>query len=56
LKRYGKKRRLRSLDALQLGTFSLISEKGWFFVATDEILCGIAEDMGFQTINPLKEK
>ena len=56
LKRYGKKRRLRSLDALQLGTFSLISEKGWFFVATDEILCGIAEDVGFQTINPLKEK
>jgi len=56
LKRYGKKRRLRSLDALQLGTFSLISEKGWFSVATDEILCGIAEDVGFQTINPLKEK
>jgi predicted nucleic acid-binding protein len=54
LKRYGKKRSLRSLDALHLGTFSLISEKGWWFVATDEVLCEIAEDMGFQTINPLK--
>lgn len=56
LKRYGKKRRLRALDALQMGTFSLISEKGWYFVATDEMLCEIAKDIGFEAINPLKEK
>jgi len=30
MKRYGRTKRLKALDALQLGTFSLISEKGWF--------------------------
>ncbi|MDI6754621.1 MAG: type II toxin-antitoxin system VapC family toxin [Thermodesulfobacteriota bacterium] len=54
LKKYGKRRRLRSLDALQMGTFSLISERGWYFVAADDILCEIAKDMGFAVINPLQ--
>jgi predicted nucleic acid-binding protein len=56
LKRYGKTKRLRTLDALQLGTFSLISEKDWFFVATDDTLCEIVKGLGFKTINPLKEE
>ena len=56
LKRHGKKRGFRALDAIQVGTFSLISEKGWYFVATDEMLCEVAKDMGFAAINPLKEK
>jgi len=55
LKKYGKKRRLRSLDALQMGTFSLISERSWHFVAADDILCEIAKDMGFATLNPLQK-
>ena len=54
LKKYGKRKRLRSLDALQMGTFSLISERGWYFVAADDILCEIAKDMGFAVINPLQ--
>jgi predicted nucleic acid-binding protein len=54
LKKYGKRRRLRSLDALQMGTFSLISERGWYFVAADDILCEIAKNMGFAVINPLQ--
>lgn len=54
MKKYGKRRRLRSLDALQMGTFSLISERGWYFVAADEVLCTIAKDMGFSIINPLQ--
>lgn len=53
LKVYGKTRRVRALDALQLGTFNLISEKGWFFVAADDFLCGIVKEIGFETINPL---
>lgn len=53
LKVYGKTRRVRALDALQLGTFNLISEKGWFFVAADDVLCEIAKDLGFEIINPL---
>ena len=53
LKVYGKTRKVRALDALQLGTFNLISEKGWLFVAADDFLCEIAKDIGFETINPL---
>jgi uncharacterized protein with PIN domain len=53
LKVYGKTRKVRALDALQLGTFNLISEKGWLFVAADAFLCEIAKDIGFETINPL---
>ena len=53
LKRCGKTKRLRALDAIQLGTFSLISEKGWVFIAADDILCQITRDIGFETINPL---
>jgi hypothetical protein len=53
LKAYGKTRRVRALDALQLGTFNLISEKGWVFVAADHFLCEIVKDIGFEIINPL---
>ncbi len=54
LKKYGKSKGLRTLDAIQLGTFSLISEEGWIFVAADELLCEIVRDIGYKTINPLK--
>jgi uncharacterized protein len=54
LKKYGKRKRLRSLDAPQMGTFSLISERGWYLVAADDILCEIAKDMGFAALNPLQ--
>ena len=53
LKPYGKTKRVRALDALQLGTFNLISEKGWVFVAADDSLCKVVNDIGFETINPL---
>lgn len=54
LRKYGKTKRVRTLDALQLGTFSLISEEGWFFVAADDFLCEIVKDIGFEAINSLK--
>jgi predicted nucleic acid-binding protein len=54
LKRYGKEYGLRTLDALHLGCFSLISESAWLFVSTDENLCKVAELMGTKVINPLK--
>mgnify|MGYP001609919023 CR=1 FL=1 len=52
LKKYGKMQGLRALDALHLGTFSLISEDNWFFVAADNVLCNVVQSMGFKTINP----
>jgi len=54
LKNHGKAHGLKALDALHLGTFSLISEEDWAFVATDESLCGVAKLIGYNTINPLK--
>lgn len=55
LKRYGKEYGLRTLDALHLGCFSLISESAWLFVSTDENLCKVAELMGTKIINPLRK-
>ncbi len=53
IKKYGKTYGLKALDALHLGTFSLISEKDWSFVVADDNLCRITEVIGFNTINPL---
>ena len=55
IKNYGRTHGLKALDALHLGTFSLISEKDWSFVVADDNLCKVAEVIGFTTINPLKE-
>ena len=53
LQRYGKKEGPRTLDALQLGGFSLIAEKDdWCFVCADYALCRIADLAGYVVINP----
>ena len=54
LMQYGKKQGLRTLDALHLATFSLISEEDWTFMASDDNLCSIAVLLGYRVINPLK--
>ena len=54
IKNHGRTYGLKSLDALHLGSFSLISEKDWSFVVADDNLCRVAEATGFNTINPLK--
>lgn len=56
MKKYGTNKGLRTLDALHLGAFRLISENDWYFVASDENLCDIAQLLGLKTINPLKHK
>ncbi len=55
IKNHGRTYGLKTLDALHLGSFSLISEKDWSFVVADDNLCRVAEAIGFSTINPLKE-
>ena len=54
LRRYGKVHGLRTLDALHLGAYSLISESDWMFVAADTVLCSVADQLGFKTMNTLK--
>ena len=57
LQRYGKKEGLRTLDALQLGGFSLIAEKdNWCFVCADHTLCRIADLAGYVVINPIAQR
>jgi len=43
---------LRTLDALQLATFTLLSDKEMQFVTADDKLCKIVETAGFITLNP----
>jgi predicted nucleic acid-binding protein len=54
LKKYGKEYGLRTLDALHLGTYSLISEEGWCFVTSDTVLADVANLSGFLSFNPLQ--
>ncbi len=52
LKKFGKEYGLRTLDALHLGTYSLISEQGWCFVTSDTVLADVAKLAGFLALNP----
>ena len=52
LKKFGKEYGLRTLDALHLGTYSLISEQGWCFVTSDTVLADVATLAGFLALNP----
>jgi len=52
LKKYGKEYGLRTLDAIHLGTYSLISEQGWCFVTSDTVLADVAKMAGFLSLNP----
>ena len=52
LKKFGKEYGLRTLDALHLATYSLISEQGWCFVTSDTVLSDVAKLAGFLLLNP----
>ena len=54
LRIYGKSAGLRTLDALHLGCFCLISEIEWRFVSADNTLCETVTQMGYKALNPLK--
>lgn len=54
LRIYGKSAGLRTLDALHLGCFCLISEMDWAFVSADNIVCQTVSQMGYKALNPLK--
>ena len=55
LNAYGKSYGIRTLDSLQIATFTLISEKDWIFVAADELLYKLVTQMGYRVINPEEE-
>lgn len=47
---------LRTLDALHLATFQLISEKDWKFIVADKVLSKTAAKLEIQIFNPLENK
>jgi len=52
LKLLGKNHGLRTLDALHLATFNLISEPTWYFVTADHNLMAAASTLGSSACNP----
>ena len=52
LQKFGKDFGLRTLDAIHLATFSVIAEKKWLFVCSDETLGMVVKELGYQFINP----
>lgn len=50
LKKYGKTEGLRTLDALQLGAFSLLAEEGWQFIVADKTLGYVAQRENYSVI------
>ena len=54
LKIYGKTYGLRTLDALHLAAFSLISESDWTFVTADIQQNEVAKEMNITTILPIR--
>ena len=54
LQKFGKDFGLRTLDAIHLATFSLIADKKWLFVCSDETLCMVAKELGYQFLKPMR--
>jgi predicted nucleic acid-binding protein len=52
MRRWGRSLPLRTLDALHLAAYSLISESTWRFVVADLQLAASARTMGFHVIVP----
>ncbi len=52
LDEYGMDFGLRTLDALHLGAFQLVSEKDWIFVTSDRNLAEVAKAAGSQVLDP----
>jgi hypothetical protein len=49
---YGMDFGLRTLDALHLGAFQLISEKDWVFITSDKNLTEAAKASGAKVLDP----
>ena len=53
IEKYAENYYLRSLDALQMASFSLVGESGDVFVSADEKLVNTVKKAGYETLNPL---
>ncbi len=54
IKRFGCDHGLRTLDAVHLATFNLISDVDWYFVSTDNTLYDVVIAAGLKAMNPSK--
>ncbi len=55
IKQHSKTVGLRTLDALHLATFRLISQSSWKFVVADQILLKTAKSLDIPVFNPLED-
>ena len=55
IRKHGRTHALRTLDALHLATYVLISEPDWRFVVADDRLHAVARQEGCALIHPLHE-
>lgn len=51
--KYGEKFSIKTLDSIHLASYNLIYENGWKFIATDEKLCRVATELGFDLLIPI---
>jgi hypothetical protein len=54
IKKLGKEKGLRTLDALQLSAFELLNDRELVMVNADSLFCSIIESLNYTVINPLK--
>ena len=54
LRKHGRKRALRTLDALHLATFVHVSDPEWRFVVADDRLYDVAVEEGITAIHPVR--
>lgn len=53
LKEFAADHGLRTLDALHLATYKLISEENWFFVTSDKTLQKVVQTLSLKPLDPL---
>lgn len=55
LRKHGRERALRTLDALHLATFVHVSDPEWRFVVADDRLYDVAVEEGITAIHPVRD-
>lgn len=50
----GKKNGIKAMDSLHLGCFTIMADKSWILVTSDEMMENMGKLLGFHVINPIK--
>ena len=53
MKNIGKEYAIRTLDAIQLSSYTLLDDKNIIMINADKIFCSIVESLNYKVINPV---